>query len=401
MHLSFHRPSFVTGPIVRWLALGLAVACLATACTSGGGKADGKKPALSGEVEIGVLVPKGGHADLPQRAADLAEGAQLAANEINDHGGILGQRVVLNVLDDGCLPNTAYEAAKSLASSGAIAVIGGICDDATAKEIPVIEAAKIPYLVTSANGSHLVSRDSASAYLMNGTLYQQALSSVYWMGYQTAQRLAIVTDTSEDSHVLADDAARLVDQAPELVSKVEVPDGQADFASIAKTLLVAKPDFVLWTGSSPTAGGSLLKALRDDGYSGIFTGTPRSERSEFLAAAGKAAEGAFVLATPTPSNIPIATEWNARFREAFHHDPGFDALQAFDAVRAIAYAANAAKTTTGPELTAAVTQLDEGFTTFLGALRFARDHTLLYDNRLVLVVKDGKFTLERSMRTDI
>jgi branched-chain amino acid transport system substrate-binding protein len=380
------------------VAAAVALLVLGTACTSSKEKKD--TPTLKGEVQIGVLVPRGGHADLPERAADLADGAQLAADEINAHGGILGQRVVLTVLDDGCLPTTAYEAAKSLASSGVIAVVGGVCDEATAKEIAVIEASEIPFLVTSANAKDLVSRDSTSAYLMNGTLYQQALSSVYWMGYRSAQQLAVVTDTSADSHALADDAIRLVDQSPELVAKVEVPDSGADFAAIARSVTAGKPDFVLWTGSSPAVGGALLKALRSAGYTGTFTGTAASESKDFIQAAGAAADAAFVTATPTPANIPVAKEWNARFREVFGHDPGFDALQAYDAVRAIAHAAHSAQTTTGPELTTAVTRLDEDFTTFLGTLRFARDHTLLYDNRLILVVKDGGFTLERSLRTD-
>jgi branched-chain amino acid transport system substrate-binding protein len=33
-------------------------------------------------------------------------------------------------------------------------------------------------------------------------------------------------------------------------------------------------------------------------------------------------------------------------------------------------------------------------------MRFARDHTLLYDNRVILKVKDGAFAWERSLRTD-
>jgi branched-chain amino acid transport system substrate-binding protein len=33
-------------------------------------------------------------------------------------------------------------------------------------------------------------------------------------------------------------------------------------------------------------------------------------------------------------------------------------------------------------------------------VRFAHDHTLLYDNRVILKVKNGAFTWERSLRTD-
>ena len=40
------------------------------------------------------------------------------------------------------------------------------------------------------------------------------------------------------------------------------------------------------------------------------------------------------------------------------------------------------------------------FVNSLGVVRFAHDHTLLYDNRVILKVKDGKLTWDRSLRTD-
>ena len=39
--------------------------------------------------------------------------------------------------------------------------------------------------------------------MMNGTVYQQALSSVFWMNYKKALRLAVVQDDSAESKTLA------------------------------------------------------------------------------------------------------------------------------------------------------------------------------------------------------
>ena len=47
-----------------------------------------------------------------------------------------------------------------------------------------------------------------------------------------------------------------------------------------------------------------------------------------------------------------------------------------------------------------MTMLDPDFVNSLGVVRFAGDHTLLYDNRVILKVKGGAFTWERSLRTD-
>ena len=42
----------------------------------------------------------------------------------------------------------------------------------------------------------------------------------------------------------------------------------------------------------------------------------------------------------------------------------------------------------------------ERLTNAMGVVRFAGDHTLLYDNRVILEGKDGKLTWKRSLRTD-
>ena len=71
-----------------------------------------------------------------------------------------------------------------------------MCDEAAAREVAVIDSAGVPFLVTTANGADLDASPLQSTYLMNGTLYQQALSAVYWMNYRQAQRLALVGDRS-------------------------------------------------------------------------------------------------------------------------------------------------------------------------------------------------------------
>ncbi len=136
------------------------------------------------------------------------------------------------------------------------------------------------------------------------------------------------------------------------------------------------------------------------GFAGKFTATAKSEAPEFLSAAGDAGEGATVMATSSPQNTPTAKPFREAFTARYKRDPGFDAQQAYDSVRTIAHAANKAKSLDGAKMVAKMTELDPQFVNSLGVVRFARDHTLLYDNRVILKVKDGTFTWDRSLRTD-
>ena len=378
----------------------LALALVAVGGCGGKKKADG--PELKGTLQFGVLAPVERQGKLGVRGKDLTDGARMAVDEINRNGGVLGRKLELNVVDDACNAGVAYEAAKAFLSDGAdqtAGVIGGICDEAAEREVGVIDSTGIPFLITSATQNGLVSEDLQSTFMMNGTVYQQALSSVFWMNYKQAQRLAVVQDDSAESKALAREAIALVEGAPKLVSLQTVEPGGQDLQTIAAAAVASKPNFILWTGA-PAKGGELVKELRAAGYKGTFSATAASESPEFLRAAGSGGDGAYVMATATAQNTPMAERWGASFTARYGRAPGFDAQQAYDSVRTLAHAIQKAKSTDGPKVVKAMTTLDPDFVNSLGVVRFAHDHTLLYDNRVILKVKNGVFTWERSLRTD-
>jgi branched-chain amino acid transport system substrate-binding protein len=385
--------------VVRNGAIALAV--LAGLAVGGcGGKKKAETPELKGTMAFGVLAPVEREGELGTRAKDLTDGAQLAVDEINRKGGVLGKKLELQVIDDACDAQVAYESAKAFLSDSDVAgVVGGMCDAAAEREVPVIDSTGIPFLVTSATADDMVNEDTVSTFLMNGTVYQQALSSVFWMNYRQAQRLAVVQDDSAESKALARKAIGLVEGAPKLVSLQTVEPGGQDMQTIAAAAVASKPNFILWTGA-PASGGELLKALRAANYKGTFSATAASESPEFLSAAGTAADGAYVMATSTAQNTPTAERWGASFQARYKREPGFEAQQAYDSVRTIAHAIQKAKTTDGPKVVKSMMVLDPDFVNSLGVVRFAHDHTLLYDNRVILKVKNGAFTWERSLRTD-
>lgn len=380
-------------------ALTIAAALAVAGC--GGKKDKPETAALKGTVTFGVLAPTAREGELGVRGKDLTDGAQMAADELNANGGVLGRKVELQIVDDACDPLVAYEAGKAFISDGdgVAGVIGGMCDGAAERTIATVDSTGKPFLITSATADGLVSDELQGTYMLNGTLYQQALSAAFWMNYEEAERLAVVQDETPESKSIAKQAVGLLEGQPKLVSLQTLePDGP-DVETVAKAAIASKPNFVLWTGGA-TKGGELVKALRENGFKGTFTATAASEQPEFLAAAGEAGEGAFVMATASPQNTPMAQDFKAAYSAKFQREPGFDGQQAYDAIRTLAHAANKAKSTDGAKMVAKMTELDPNHVNALGVVRFANDHTLLYDNRVILKVKGGEFTWERSLRTD-
>ena len=62
----------------------------------------------------------------------LQRGAELAVRDINDKGGVNGQKITLVIADDaGCDPSIAVEIANELSRQGVVFVNGHYCSSAS------------------------------------------------------------------------------------------------------------------------------------------------------------------------------------------------------------------------------------------------------------------------------
>ncbi|MEU2613492.1 branched-chain amino acid ABC transporter substrate-binding protein [Micromonospora sp. NPDC007271] len=380
----------------RVVALGttaLVVSGLLAGCSASD---DGGAPKPRGEITFGVLAPLSG--DMAERGRDLVDGAQMAAAEINEHGGVLGRQVRLAVEDGGCAPATGAQAATGLAAKSVAGVIGGMCEDAAVAAAKALAAGGTPFLVSSARADRLLEAGSASVFPMQGTVYQEALAAVHWMGYRSPQHVAVLGDGSPASQRLSGLVTDRVKADGLAVSTRSAAAKDPDLAGLARTVTGAKADFVYWTGAAEP-GGRLVRALRQAGYTGYLMASSESDSPEFLQAAGEAAEDAYLTTAAGPTLLPTAAEWAERFTDRYRRHPGRDAMQAYDALRALAQAVRQAGDTDPSKVVDNLPRLQD-FTTFTGTLRFAADHSLMYDNYVIAQVKGGRFTLASKLRTD-
>ena len=350
-----------------------------------------------GDIHFGVLAPLTG----PERprGTDLVDGATLAAEDLNVRGGVLGKRVRLDTLDDGCTASASRASAQALSGRTLGGVLGGICASAASAAAATL-GGDLPFLVTSANSPRIVSaRRTPLAYLTDGTPYQAALATSHFLIYRSAQRLAVVSDRDAASAALAKEVLGLAAPAPKAVSEQTVPAATADFAQVAKIALAATPDTVYFAGPA-AASGTFVAALRAAGFKGTYIADAQSERPDFLAAAGAAGDGAFVITPASPQNLPAAAAWVKRFTGRFHRAPGRDAMLAYDALRTLAQAVTQSGKVDPKANAAELPRLDDSYAGFLGeSLKFAADHTIKYDSNIALVVKGGAFRLDNTLRS--
>ena len=130
----------------------LAVAMMITAC----------QPAGSSTVKIAVLAPMSGQ--VATFGDSTAKGVQLAVDEWNAKGGVLGKKIEVSINDSQCSADPAVNAANKVINQDKIHyIIGEVCSSAS---IPVSEIAEknkvIQISPTSTNPNVTINTDGST-----------------------------------------------------------------------------------------------------------------------------------------------------------------------------------------------------------------------------------------------
>ncbi|HET6353540.1 branched-chain amino acid ABC transporter substrate-binding protein [Streptomyces sp.] len=374
----------------------LTVAALSTTGCNGlvGSSSEGDK---EGAIVLGMDIPmSGSSADI---GPYMKNGAQLAIDEINAKGGVLGRKLKLQAEDDACDPKTAVAAANKLVAAGAVVSVGGYCSGATLPTLPVFGKQKTPMIIPAANSNELVAQQQDHVFLINGTGSQQADAAVKWLTKEGAKKVAVMDDNTSYSKDIANlTLVKLgVGGAPAKAGEDSVNPGESDYSPNVTSVLKSNPDYIYWTGYYQE-GGLLIRQFRQAGYKGKFLVGDGSVDAKLVEIAG-AANGKDVYATmtQTPETTPGAESWIASYKKKFGSEPGPYSTQSYDAVRVAAEAIKKAGSTDGDKIIKALEGMN-GFDIFSGPLKFTDDHTLSNGGFVILGVKSGKFVLQDSLK---
>lgn len=379
------------------VAAAAGVLALTAGCSSGlaGG---GSEAADDGPIKIGMLAPFSGSESA--FGEYMQNGAQLAVNEINADGGVLGRDLELLVEDDACDATTAVSGANKLVTDGIVASVGGYCSGATLPTLPIFDEAGIPMVIPAANSNELVDQGLPGVFLINGTGDQQAEAAVTYAKQIGATNVAVVDDATSYS---ADLAGAFTEQATaaglDVVVSETVTPGENDYSAVATTLATEQPALVYWTGYYQE-GGLIARQSQDAGFDGVFLVADGSVDAKFAEIAGEGYTANVVgTFTQTPDMIEGADQWIADYEELAGNPPGPYSTQAYDAVRVMAQAIEDAGDTEFDNVVAGLEGLKD-FDTFAGPLTFTDTHTLSGGGFVIVAIDPttGAFVLEDDLQ---
>jgi branched-chain amino acid transport system substrate-binding protein len=121
---------------------------------------------------------------IAEHAKGMRQAAEMAVNQVNQQGGVLGKTYKLEFLDTACDPNKAADVVKNLIeNTGAIALVGSVCSGETLRQtrsvsipagVVTLSVASASALITALDDKDLVFRTAPSDALKGQAMAKTA-----------------------------------------------------------------------------------------------------------------------------------------------------------------------------------------------------------------------------------
>ncbi|MGW2933558.1 ABC transporter substrate-binding protein [Streptomyces sp. NPDC001156] len=211
----------------------------------------------------------GGVFDLSATASTLGkpaqQGAQLAVDEINSRGGVLGRKLELSSADEGCDTTKGVAAVRKYMSDRAFMLFGFSCSPVALAVKPLAEAQHIPMLVTTATATEITRPPAHYVFDSNVSAADEARSLTNLVLPRYNPHKIAVAYVGNDYGKAAADGVKAALEAKGLGSAyqgVEIPLDATDYRAQSLILARSKPDVILTVVYSTPP---LIKALRQAG----------------------------------------------------------------------------------------------------------------------------------------
>jgi branched-chain amino acid transport system substrate-binding protein len=308
------------------LALGFAIALAGTA---------------TAQVKFGMAGPITG----PSAAtgAQMKNGVEQAAIDINAAGGILGQKITVSYGDDVSDPKQGVSVANKFAADGVKFVIGDYNSGVTIPSSEVYQENGILQITPASTNPTVTERKMWNIFRVCGRDDQQgAVAGEYILKHFKGKKIAIVHDKTTYGKGLADETKKAITKGGMKEVLYEgVNTGEKDFSALVSKIKSSGADLVYW-GGLYTEGGLIVRQMRDQGVKAPLMGGDGITSDEFASVGGPGVEGTLMTYGPDPRSKPEAKKVVEEFR-AKKFEPEAYTLYSYAGVQIIKQAAEAAK----------------------------------------------------------
>ncbi|HKE57975.1 MAG TPA: ABC transporter substrate-binding protein [Pyrinomonadaceae bacterium] len=287
-------------------------------------------------------------------------GVLMAADQINQTGGVKGRKIDLVIEDDRGMPEVAAKlAGKLIDEDKVVAIIAGGTSGNSRAAAPKAQSARIPLISPSSTDPAVTQVGDFIFRVCFVDAFQAEVMARFAFNTLNARKAAIVFDfNSPYGRGLTDyfelSFAKLGGQ---IVAKQSYTQGDADFRGQLSTIKAAGPDVIYIPGYYGDVA-IIAKQARQGGLDQPLLGGDGWDAPELWQLGGDALNGSFISShfsadDPSPAIQQFVHEYRQRYGNLL---PDAHAALAYDALHVLADAIERANSTDREKLRAALAQ---------------------------------------------
>jgi branched-chain amino acid transport system substrate-binding protein len=339
-------------------------------------------PQGTGPADENQEIVIGGVAPLTGEAATFGDsckgGYDLAVEEWNARGGLLGKRIRLVMADDKGEPADGEKAFTHLVQvEHAVAILGTVQSKVSVVGAPICQAAQVPMIAPTATSLAVT---KVGDYIFRACFvdaFQGTIGAKFaYEKLKSRKAACLFDDTNEYTTTIAESfRTKFTELGGKIVGFESHVPGTLDYREQLNRILASKPD-VIYLSDYYWDVSLILRQVRSLGFKGDLVGDDGWDSPQLFERAGAATEGGFysnhfVDDDPTPAIRAFVQKYKKRFN--FPADVlsvlGYDsACMMFEAIQR-------AGKLDGPAIRDALAATDSSFVT--GRVRFDADRNPL------------------------
>src|SRR5271167_661314 len=301
----------------------------------------------------------------------MKAGAEQAVADLNKAGGVLGQKLVLDIGDDACDPKQAVSVANQLASKGVKLVAGHYCSGSSIPASKVYAEEGILQISPASTNPKYTDEGSWNTFRVCGRDDAQGkVAGDYLASHFKGEKIAILNDNSAYGKGLADETQKALRAAggQETLATAYTP-GEKDYSSLVSRLKQAGIT-VIYVGGYHTEAGLIIRQAKEQGMKATMVGGDALVTNEFWQIAGESGSGTMMTFPPDPRLMKTAADVVKEFK-AKNIDPEGYVLYTYAAVQVWADAVKKVGST-DPKKVAAELKANGNWPSVIGPVSFDR-----------------------------
>jgi branched-chain amino acid transport system substrate-binding protein len=343
--------------------------------------------AAKADIPIAVAGPMTGQ--YASFGEQMRRGAQMAVADINAAGGVLGQKLKLEVGDDACDPKQAVAVANQLAGKGVKFVAGHFCSGSSIPASNVYNDEDMIQISPASTNPQLTERKLGNVFRVCGRDDQQGSVAGNFLADNFGKmKIAVINDKTAYGKGLADETTKtLAKRGIKPAMEEAYTANEKDYTALITKLKVNGIQ-ILYIGGYHTEAGLMARQMKQQGMSTRIVSGDALVTNEYWAITGPAGEGTLMTFSPDPRKNPGVAGLVERFRKAGYEPEGYT-LYTYGAIQAWKQAVEKVGRVDNPKVVAALKSGE--FATVLGKIGFDAKGDVTAPGYVLYEWKNGKY----------